>query len=338
MTALRMHRSPGPLLEIAGLATHFGSGEGAVRAVDGVDLVVGRGEIVGLVGESGSGKTMLGLSILGLIDPPGRIVAGRVLFDGRDLATCGAASLRQIRGNRISMIFQDPLTTLSPTHRIGMFMADVLCAHRPMKSAEARARCRDALGRLGIPSPEERLDAYPHQLSGGMRQRVCIAAAMLNEPDLVIADEPTTALDVTTQAQILEEVRGLRERTGTSFIWITHDLAVVSELADRVAVMYAGQIVETGEVDAVLAAPLHPYTRGLLDSVPSRNRGARRLPQIPGIAPRPGVAIQGCRFRPRCGRADAACAAMPELRPLEPGRAARCVHPLLEAALAEARA
>ncbi len=319
------------LLELRGLATHFGKGTAIVRAVDGIDFGVGAGEIVGLVGESGSGKTMLGLSIMGLIDPPGRIAGGEVLFRGRDLTRMAPAELRRIRGNRISMIFQDPLTTLSPTHRIGQLMVDVVLAHRRMAKAEARALCRDALGRLGIPSPEERLDAYPHQLSGGMRQRVCIAAAMLNEPDLVIADEPTTALDVTTQSQILDQVRSLRDQTGTSFIWITHDLAVVSEIADRVAVMYCGQIVEAGEVDAILLSPTHPYTRGLLGSVPSNNRAARRLPQIPGLAPRPGTTVAGCRFRPRCGYADGLCHEMPSLGAVAPGREARCFHPLIDA-------
>ena len=321
------------LLEVVGLCTHFGKGASSVRAVDGVDLRVRRGEIMGLVGESGSGKTMLGLSIMGLVDPPGRIVAGSVRFASRDLITLSSAELRGLRGNRLSMILQDPLTTLSPTHRIGQFMADVVLAHRPMAKAELRALCRDALGRLGIASPEERLDAYPHQLSGGMRQRVCIATAMLNGPDLVIADEPTTALDVTTQSQILEQVRGLSDQTGTSFIWITHDLAVVSELADRVAVMYCGQVVEQGDVDALLAAPMHPYTRGLIDSVPSRNRHAPRLPQIPGLAPRPGSIPAGCRFRPRCAWADSLCSEMPDLGAVEPGRQVRCHHPLVDADL-----
>jgi peptide/nickel transport system ATP-binding protein len=329
MTALRVVAGEmAPLLEVVGLCTHFATPEGLVKAVDHVDLTVRRGDIVGLVGESGSGKTMLGLSIIGLVDPPGRIVGGQVRFSGRDLMACTQTDLRKIRGDRISMIFQDPLTTLSPTHRIGQLMMDVIRAHRPVSKQEARLLCRDALGKVGIPSPEERLDAYPHQLSGGMRQRVCIAAAMLNEPDLIIADEPTTALDVTTQAQILAEVRELRDRTGASFIWVTHDLAVVSEIADRVAVMYAGQIVEEGDVETVLARPWHPYTRGLLDSVPSHNRHARRLPQIPGLSPRPGEVITGCRFRPRCSRSDHLCEAAQDLREVERGHAARCAHPL----------
>ena len=317
------------LLRIEGLATHFTARRSVVRAVDGVDFEVGRGEIVGLVGESGSGKTMVGLSILGLIDQPGKIVSGRVSFEGRELTSLHESELRDLRGNRIAMIFQDPLTTLSPTLRIGRQMMNVIKAHRSVTGAEARAQCRDALGRLGIPSPDERLDAFPHQLSGGMRQRVCIAMAMLNSPALIIADEPTTALDVTTQAQILQQVRKLRDETGTAFIWITHDLAVVSELADRILVMYAGQIVEAGGSQLLLQQPRHPYTVGLLDSLPSRNRQANRLPQIPGSAPGPNVVLAGCKFRPRCSKSTEACSAAPELRRDRiGGGVVRCFHPL----------
>jgi peptide/nickel transport system ATP-binding protein len=318
----------GPLLRVEGLATHFPSAHGTIRAVDGVDLEVGRGEVLGLVGESGSGKTMVALSVLGLVSPPGAVVAGRVLFEGANLIALTQAQLRRLRGNRISLIFQDPTTSLSPTLRVGRQMANVIHAHREMPSRQAHDLCRDALGKLGISSPEERLKAYPHQLSGGMRQRVCIAMAMLNEPALIIADEPTTALDVTTQAQILQEVRKLREQTGTAFIWITHDLAVVSEIADRLCVMYAGQIVETGTANAVLEAPRHPYTQGLLDSLPSRNRCARRLPQIQGAQPRAGDANVGCKFRPRCGRSSPSCLDEPVLRPdARTGREVRCFHP-----------
>ena len=316
-----------PLLKVEGLSTHFITAGGTVQAVDGVDFEVGQGEVVGLVGESGSGKTMVGFSILGLIDPPGRIVAGKVMFEGNDLVGLSERTLRGLRGNRISMVFQDPLTTLSPTMRIGRQMTNVIAAHRAMPKADARRRCGDLLGKLGIPSPDERMNAYPHQLSGGMRQRVCIAMAMLNRPALIIADEPTTALDVTTQAQILDEVRKLREETGTSFIWVTHDLAVVSELADRLLVMYAGQIVEQGPVDTVLSRPRHPYTKGLLDSIPTSNPGAARLPQIPGSAPRPGIAIEGCKFRPRCGFATDTCLGKPDLVGSDRARAVRCFYP-----------
>ena len=317
----------GPLLKVQGLSTHFKTASGTVQAVDGVDFEIGHGEVVGLVGESGSGKTMVGFSILGLIDPPGRIVSGKVMFEGNDLVGLPERELRGLRGRHISMVFQDPLTTLSPTMRIGRQMTNVIAAHQAMPKADARRRCRDLLGKLGIPSPDERMNAYPHQLSGGMRQRVCIAMAMLNRPSLIIADEPTTALDVTTQAQILDEVRKLREETGTSFIWVTHDLAVVSELADRLLVMYAGQVVEQGAVETVLDRPLHPYTKGLLDSIPTSNPDARRLPQIPGSAPPPGIRVEGCKFRPRCGFATGACLDRPDLKVSEETRAVRCFHP-----------
>ena len=317
----------GPLLKVQGLSTHFTTASGTVQAVDGVDFEIGHGEVVGLVGESGSGKTMVGFSILGLIDPPGRIVAGKVVFEENDLVGLSERELRGLRGRRISMVFQDPLTTLSPTMRIGRQMTNVIAAHQAMPMVDARQQCRDLLGKLGIPSPDERMHAYPHQLSGGMRQRVCIAMAMLNRPSLIIADEPTTALDVTTQAQILGEVRKLREETGTSFIWVTHDLAVVSELADRLLVMYAGQIVEQGSVETILNRPLHPYTKGLLDSIPTNNPDAKRLPQIPGSAPPPGVGIEGCMFRPRCGFATDTCFDKPDLKVLEGTRAVRCFHP-----------
>jgi peptide/nickel transport system ATP-binding protein len=329
---------PDAVLRIEGLATHFFTKQGVVRAIDGVDLQVARGEIVGLVGESGSGKTMVALSALGLVDAPGKIVAGKVVFEGQDLVSLTQAQLRHLRGSRICMVFQDPLTTLSPTMRVGRQMANVIHAHRSLSRAHVRSVCRDALARLGIPSPEERLEAYPHQLSGGMRQRVCIAMAMLNEPALIIADEPTTALDVTTQAQILQEVRNLRDQTGTAFIWITHDLAVVSELADRIFVMYAGQIVETGRADRVLESPSHPYSKGLLGSLPSNNRQARRLPQIPGSAPRQGEVGEGCKFRPRCRRSSQRCAVTPELRTHGgDGSMVRCFHPVEDSPRIEVR-
>jgi len=318
-----------PVLSVQGLKTHFLIKDAVVRAVDGVDFDVGAGEIVGLVGESGSGKTMAALSVLGLIDPPGKVVSGKVLFEGQEITSRRESELRRLRGDRISMIFQDPLTTLSPTMRIGSQMMNVIHAHRRTSRSQAREICRDALGQLGIPSPEERLDAYPHQMSGGMRQRVCIAMAMLNKPALIIADEPTTALDVTTQAQILDEVRKLREVTKTAFIWITHDLAVVSELADRILVMYAGQIVESGLAGQVLKMPSHPYTRGLLDSLPSANTDLRFLPQIAGSAPSLSELSHECRFRPRCRWSTDRCAEMPDLLATPRlGQSVRCFHPV----------
>ncbi|NKB59553.1 MAG: ATP-binding cassette domain-containing protein [Alphaproteobacteria bacterium] len=330
MTAHSKSNTASRVLRVQSLSTHFDLGFAMVRAVDDVDFEVERGEILGLVGESGSGKTVAGLSILGLVEPPGEIIHGSVFFEGRDLTRMPDNEIRQIRGNRISMIFQDPLTTLSPTMRIGKQMQNVIAAHHRIARRDARVRCRDALGKLGISSPEERLNAYPHELSGGMRQRVCIAMAMLNEPDLIIADEPTTALDVTTQAQILQEIKLLRERTGAAFIWITHDLAVVSELADRLVVMYSGQIVEEGTAAEVLSAPKHPYTHGLLQSVPAHNRDLVRLPQIPGFAPTPVDRIAGCKFGPRCKYAQPKCQERPGLQGAVSGRLARCFFPLDE--------
>ncbi|MGE4528932.1 MAG: ABC transporter ATP-binding protein [Rhodospirillaceae bacterium] len=316
----------GPTLVVEGLKTHFFTEAGVVKSVDGVDLTVDRGEILGLVGESGSGKSVTGFSLLGLIDPPGRIVAGSVRLNGEELTTASPQRLRDLRGNRIAMIFQDPMMTLNPVLKIETQMVETLLAHARMSRTDARAKARDALGRVGIPSPEERLDAYPHQFSGGMRQRVAIAIALLHSPDLIIADEPTTALDVTIQAQIISEVQTLCRNTGTALIWITHDLAIISGLADRVAVMYAGRIVETGSIAEVVSEPLHPYTHGLIGSVPSRNQRGQRLTQIPGMTPSFLALPPGCAFAPRCSRASAACAAMPELA--GGGHAVRCFHPM----------
>ncbi len=319
-------------LVVEDLQTQFPTRAGLIRAVDGVSLQVGPGEILGLVGESGSGKSITGFSILGLIDPPGRIAGGRVLFQGRDLVGLPEEELRRLRGARIAMVFQDPMMTLNPVLRIDTQMIEAVLAHEDIGHAAARARARDALARVGIPSPDERLMAYPHQFSGGMRQRVAIAIALLHKPQLIIADEPTTALDVTIQGQILFEMRKLARESGTALIWISHDLAVVSGLADRIAVMYAGRIVESGPARAVLAAPLHPYTRGLLDSLPRGAGRGQRLVAIPGMAPSLGRLPPGCAFAPRCSRATAACAIMPDLADSGAGRAVRCIHPLGEAA------
>ncbi len=323
----------GPLLVVENLHTHFFTRLGVVRAVDGVSFSVARGEVLGLVGESGSGKTVTGFSILGLVDPPGRIAGGQIRFEGVDLTRLPEEPLRKLRGERIAMIFQDPMMTLNPVLRIETQMVEAIRAHHPdVSAAEARARARDGLARVGIPAAEERLAAYPHQFSGGMRQRVAIAIALLNRPALLIADEPTTALDVTIQAQILHEVRKLCRESGTALIWITHDLAVVGGLADRIAVMYAGRIVEEGQVDAVLDHPLHPYAKGLIGSVPSRNRRGRPLAQIPGMTPSPLKLPAGCSFRTRCTRADERCREMPELATVPAHHLVRCFHPHLEAA------
>ena len=319
-----------PVLTVEGLRTHFFTKAGVVKAVDDVSFTVGRGEVLGLVGESGSGKSMTGYSLMGLIDPPGRIVDGRIVLDGIDLRALSPEELRQMRGNRVAMIFQDPMMTLNPVLRIDVQMIEAILAHDAVSEASARARAREALVKVGIPSPDERLEAYPHQFSGGMRQRVAIAIALLNSPDLIIADEPTTALDVTIQGQILYEMQKLARETGTALIWITHDLSVIAGLADRVCVMYAGRIVEQGTCDDVLGQPAHPYTQGLLDSVPSNNERGQRLKQIPGMTPSLLELPPGCPFRERCTYATAACDASPDMRPAGgPGQTVRCFHPLI---------
>jgi len=316
------------LLEVEGLRMHFFTKAGVVKAVDDVSFRVDRGRILGIVGESGSGKSMTGYSILGLVDAPGRIVEGRIALNGRDLTRLDAREWRKLRGNRVAMIFQDPMMTLNPVLRIDTQMVEAVLAHHSVSRASALARCREALAQVGIPSPDERLRAYPHQFSGGMRQRVAIAIALLNKPDLIIADEPTTALDVTIQGQILFEMQKLCRESGTGLIWITHDLSVVSGLADEVCVMYAGRIVESGTVDDVLEHPMHPYTRGLLDSVPSRNVPGRPLAQIPGMTPSLLKLGPACAFRERCPRAVEPCAAAPIARDVGAARTLRCVNPL----------
>jgi peptide/nickel transport system ATP-binding protein len=316
------------ILAISDLAVTFAARGGAVKAVDGVSFSVARGEVLGLVGESGSGKSVTGLAILGLIDAPGAIARGSIRFEGEELVGKSEHDLRALRGKRLAMIFQDPMSTLNPVLRIDTQMIETVRAHEKVSEQAARARARDALAKVGIPSPDERLTAYPHQFSGGMRQRVAIAIALLHGPSLIIADEPTTALDVTIQAQILAEVQRLAEETGTALVWITHDLSVVASLADRVAVMYAGRIVEEGRVGDVLANPLHPYTAGLIGSVPSRNRRGQPLAQIPGMTPSLASLPPGCAFRPRCARGTDICRTMPEPTLYPDARMARCFHPV----------
>ncbi|MCC1493150.1 ABC transporter ATP-binding protein [Cognatishimia sp. F0-27] len=319
------------VLEVANLDTSFVTASGEIKALQGVSLHVNKGEILGLVGESGSGKSLTGFSINGLISPPGRVMRGTIRLHGEPVLGRSAEDMRRLRGRRIAMIFQDPMMTLNPVLRIETQMRDALRAHETLSRAEARDRAIAALDEVGIPAPATRLTAYPHQLSGGMRQRVAIAIALLHQPDLIIADEPTTALDVTIQGQILALVQRLCRERGTALIWITHDLAVVAGIADRIAVMYAGRVVEMGPVDAVLDRPAHPYTRGLIDSVPNRNSRGRRLRQIPGRMPALTDLPEGCAFAPRCTHATPACAVMPEMRALSHARAVRCVHPLSEA-------
>ncbi len=317
-----------PVLQVENLKTHFFTREGVVKAVDDVSFSIGRGRILGLVGESGSGKSMTGYSIMGLVDPPGRVVSGRVVLEGRELTALGEGAWRKVRGDRVAMIFQDPMMTLNPVLRIDTQMVEAVRAHRNVSRGDALERSRAALTRVGIASAEERLRQYPHQFSGGMRQRVAIAIALLNKPQLIIADEPTTALDVTVQGQILAQMQALCRDSGTSLIWITHDLSVIAGLADEVCVMYAGRIVESGGVDEILDRPMHPYTRGLLDSVPARSEPGRPLPQIRGMTPSLMSLPAGCAFRERCNRAVEACRTPPAWSAPVAGRGLRCVNPV----------
>jgi peptide/nickel transport system ATP-binding protein len=317
------------LLSVDRLRTYFFTKAGVCKAVDDVSFAVDGGEVLGLVGESGSGKSMTGYSIMGLVDPPGRVVSGRILLAGRDLAALPAEKMRQLRGNRIAMIFQDPMMTLNPVLRIDTQMIETILAHERIPRAAALDRAREALVQVGIPSPDERLKAYPHQFSGGMRQRLAIAIALLNHPDVIIADEPTTALDVTIQGQILYEMQKLTRETRAALIWITHDLSVIAGLADRICVMYAGRIVEEGATGDVLRAPRHPYTRGLLDSVPGNAPPHEKLKQIPGMTPSLIELPPGCAFRSRCAYATAECAETPEMRRYGAiGQSIRCFNPL----------
>ena len=317
-----------PILKINNLKTHFFTKAGILRAVDGVSLEIGAGEIVGLVGESGSGKSITGFSIIGLVDAPGRIVSGEILFKGQNLTNLSPQAMQQFRGNRVAMIFQDPMMTLNPVLRVETQMIEAIQAHDPSISrADAHVRSRDALGLVGISSPEERMRAYPHQFSGGMRQRVSIAIAMLNRPDLIIADEPTTALDVTIQGQVIYEMQRLCRETKTALLWITHDLAVVAGIAERICVMYAGRIVEQGSNSKVISDPMHPYTRGLLGSVPGQNRRGEPLQQIEGMVPSLLNLPNGCAFQNRCSAATEQCSAAPPDPTLtNDGRLVRCFN------------
>ena len=320
------------LLQIRNLHTVFHTEQGAWPAVSELSLHLQRGEILGLVGESGSGKSVTGFSIFGMIDVPGEITQGQVLLHGQDLRQLSPKAMRSLRGRRIAMIFQDPLMTLNPVLRIQEQMMEAILAHERVPRAQALQRCIQALAMVGIPSPEKRLRSWPHEFSGGMRQRVAIAIAMLNRPELIICDEPTTALDVTIQGQILYRMQQICQQHGTALIWITHDLGVIAELADRVAVMYAGRIVESGQVDAVFDAPRHPYTQGLLQSLPAQAQPGQRLAQINGMAPSLSGRVSGCAFAPRCPRASNRCLSeqpAPSTEETAQGlREYRCFHPL----------
>jgi peptide/nickel transport system ATP-binding protein/oligopeptide transport system ATP-binding protein len=317
------------LLKIENLHTYFFTDEGTAKSVRGLDLSVGRGETVGLVGESGCGKSVAAQSIMRLVEEPaGRIVAGSILFQGEDLAKKSGAEMRRIRGNRIAMIFQEPMTSLNPVLQIGEQLAETLRLHRGMSSREALKNAEALLEKVRLSEPAKRLKQYPHELSGGMRQRVMIAMALSCNPALVIADEPTTALDVTIQAQILEMLDELQRHFGASILLITHDFGVVAELAERVAVMYAGQIVEEAPVDELLDRPLHPYTAGLIASIPRMDEEApedRTIPAIPGVVPSVFALPAGCAFQDRCEHVMPRCRSeQPELREILPGHKARC--------------
>jgi oligopeptide/dipeptide ABC transporter ATP-binding protein len=322
-----------PLLEISDLVTAFHTPAGRVPAVDGVSLSLERGKALGLVGESGCGKSVTAMSVLGLVASPGRIESGKILLeiDGKavNLVGLGDARLRQVRGARVGMIFQEPMTSLNPVFTIGNQITEAVRLHRKATRAEARARALELLKLVKIADPERRIDEYPHQLSGGMRQRAMIAMALACEPDLLIADEPTTALDVTIQAQILELLADLRTRLGMAILLITHDLGVVAETCDEVAVMYAGKIVERAPAHTLFAEPLHPYTIGLLAARPEHSTGSGKpLAAIPGMVPAPANIPAGCRFHPRCvfARETDCVAAMPELREVSAGHLVRCHH------------
>jgi peptide/nickel transport system ATP-binding protein/oligopeptide transport system ATP-binding protein len=313
------------LLDVRDLQVEFPSAGGPVRPVDGVSFAVEKGEVLALVGESGCGKSLTALALLQLVPRPGRIAGGTVRLGDLDVTALSGEALRAVRGRRIGMVFQDPLTSLNPVLTVGAQVAEGLVAHGMMGKAEAARRAVELLKEVGVADAESRAEAYPHQLSGGMRQRVGIAIALAAEPELLIADEPTTALDVTVQAQILELIDGLRQRRGMGVLLITHDLGVVAGRADRVAVMYAGQIVEAAPTAALFAEPAHPYTRGLLASVPTLGGEKKRLTPIPGTVPPPAQWPRACRFEPRCAERFAKCAVdAPPLLPAGPGHATRC--------------
>ncbi len=315
-----------PLLDVHELTTHFHTREGVVRAVNGVSFRVEPGETIGIVGESGSGKTVASLSLLGLIpSPPGRIEKGTAVFDGVDLLACGAQTLRSIRGRAISMIFQDPMTALNPFMRIGDQLMEPLRVHEGVSRREARAQAAEMLRLVGIQDGARNLDAWPHEFSGGMRQRVMIAMALITRPHLLIADEPTTALDVTIQAQILELLARLQRELGMAVILITHDLGVVARVCRRLYVMYAGQVMESASTDELFARPQHPYTEALLQSLPSTHVKGEPLHTIPGLPPDLIAPIAGCPFAPRCAKATDRCGrGTPALQEIAPGRATAC--------------
>ena len=315
-----------PLLSVRDLKTYFRTDGGVARAVDGVSFTLNKGETLGLVGESGCGKSVTSLSVMRLVpEPPGEIVSGEIRFNGRDLLSLDESALQGVRGNDVAMIFQEPMTSLNPVFTCGDQIDEAVMLHQGLGRDAARAITVDMLNLVGIPDPDQRANEYPHQLSGGMRQRVMIAMALCCNPELLIADEPTTALDVTIQAQILELLDRLQRELGMAVLMITHDLGVIAEVADRVAVMYAGKIVETGTVDEIFANPQHPYTKGLLASIPTLNEEKSRLSVIPGTVPDATRFPAGCRFAPRCSLAEDVCRSdEPRLEPTSGGRLTAC--------------
>lgn len=317
------------ILDVNNLKTYFHTFKGVVKAVDGVSFDLKKGEILGIVGESGGGKSVTGFSLLKLIEEPGRIEGGQILFKGEDIVNKSEKEMKDIRGSEISMIFQDPMTSLNPLYTIQQQMEEVLKLHTEMNAKERKARCIQLLKDVGIPQPAERLNSYPHQFSGGMRQRVIIATALAAEPELIIADEPTTALDVTIQSQILKLMERLVKEKQTSLILITHDLAVVSEMVDRVIVLYCGKVLESGTIDDIIYQSAHPYTNGLLGSIPRLHDDKKRLTQIPGMVPNMFELPVGCNFAPRCSYAKEKCESVePEIREIFEGHQVSCHFPL----------
>lgn len=312
-----------PLLSVCDLKVEFPTRRGILTAVNGVSFDIAAGEVLGVVGESGAGKSLTGAAIIGLLDPPGRIASGEVRLKGERIDNLPESRLRRIRGKRIGMVFQDPLTSLNPLFRIGEQLVETIRLHTPMSAAQARTRAISLLGDVGIAAAERRIDAYPHQFSGGMRQRVVLALALAADPELIIADEPTTALDVSVQAQIIALMKRLCREHGVAIMLITHDMGVIAETADRVAVMYAGRIVEIGPVRDVIRQARHPYTQGLMGSIPTLTANAERLAQIPGSMPRLAAVPDGCAFNPRCSHVFDRCRhERPDLMPAERSLAA----------------
>lgn len=316
-----------PVLSVRNLQVEFASRRGTLRAIDGVSLDIAKGEVLGVVGESGAGKSVTGLSVIGLIDPPGRIAGGEIRLAGLRIDNLPPEEMRRIRGKRIGMIFQDPLTSLNPLYKVGDQIIETIRTHLNLSEQAARRRAIDLLAEVGIPAPDKRIDGYPHEFSGGMRQRVVIALAICAEPELIIADEPTTALDATIQAQILELLSVIRSEMSMAMVLISHDLGVVAENCDRVAVMYAGRIVEQAPANQLFADPVHPYAQGLIGALPPLDGPRRRLTAIPGTVPDPAHMPGGCAFAPRCALAAEPCgAAVPTLAPIADDRAVACIR------------